>query len=1270
MLDFVTVKTSTKEGSKRNPEGLITIFPEFVVKRSEDLMIRGGAFYAVWDEDNSIWSKDEGVVCTLVDRMLSEARERYPDDVSIEVKWMRNFGSNKWSEFLKYCGSLPDSYHELDNKLIFSDHEIVKTDYATKKLPYPLKAGNCDAWDELVGTLYDPVERRKLEWAIGAVISGDSKWIQKFVVLYGEAGSGKSTVLNVIEMLFEGYSSTFEAKALGQASNAFALEAFADNPLVSVQHDGDLSRIEDNTKLNSIVSHESLMVNEKFKRSYPKAFNTFLFMGTNKPVKITDAKSGIVRRLIDVRPSGEHIPFERYQVLMAQVRFELGAIAWKCRQLYSKMGANAYDAYRPTEMIGATNDFYNFVEDHYAEFSVENGVTLKQAWEMYKLWSDEVAVKYPMSRRAVKEERKGYFREYHERYKGRDGDYPRCVYIGFKGDKFDYIPMEGDSIPTEASTLDIQSRSSIFDRMCADCPAQYAKSDGTPSLRWSSVQTTLADIDTSRLHYVQVPENHIVIDFDIPGEDGGKDLEANLREAAKWPSTYAELSKSGCGVHLHYIYDGDVTKLAREYKEHVEIKVFTGNSSLRRKLTRCNDIPVGTLSSGLPERKGGKKVLDFEGFKNEKILRYQIEQNLKKAYCPGTKPSVEFIGELLKQAYESGQHYDVEDLYPKVLAFASNSTHWSSKCMKLVDSYHFHSDEASGGVDGSGDIVFFDVEVFPNLFVICWKLKGDHKPVSMVNPTPVDVEKLLKFKLVGFNNRKYDNHILYARLLGYTNEQLYNLSSKMINDKAKVTFAEAYGLSYADIYDFCSKKQSLKKWEIELGIHHLEFALPFTEPVPEELWPKVVEYCINDVVATEAVFDARQDDFHAREMLAELSGLRVNDTNRRHATKIIFGNDHEPQKKFIYTNLATGERSDGTFDPRHFPGYEYSFGKSTYRGQTVGEGGRVFAKPGMYIGRIPTFDVSSMHPASIDALDIFGPYTKNFTDLRDARLAIKHGDYETAGNMLGGKLKPYLGDPERCDKLAYALKIIINSVYGLTAARFDCEFKDPRNVDNIVAKRGALFMMDLHAKVEEMGGEVIHIKTDSIKVFNPTPEIEKFIFEYGKQWGYTFEVESVYSRFCLVNDAVYIAMTEDGEWTATGAEFQHPYIFKTLFTHEPLEFDDFCETKSVTGESVMYLDMDEKLPEGEHDYRFVGRAGQFTPIISGAGGGRLLREKDGKYYAVAGTKGYRWLESEAVRGAGREGDVDISYYEEMAEDAKKDINKFGDYDIFVASEKE
>lgn len=120
------------------------------------------------------------------------------------------------------------------------------------------------------------------------------------------------------------------------------------------------------------------------------------------------------------------------------------------------------------------------------------------------------------------------------------------------------------------------------------------------------------------MHYVKVPENHIVIDFDIPDEDGNKSLEKNLNEASKWPPTYAELSKSGKGIHLHYIYTGDPTQLNRIYKDHIEVKVFTGNSSLRRKLTKCNNHPIATISSGLPLRKGDTKMVNFEAVKSEK----------------------------------------------------------------------------------------------------------------------------------------------------------------------------------------------------------------------------------------------------------------------------------------------------------------------------------------------------------------------------------------------------------------------------------------------------------------------------------------------------------------------------------------------------------------------------------------------------------------------------------------------------------------------------
>ena len=272
--------------------------------------------------------------------------------------------------------------------------------------------------------------------------------------------------------------------------------------------------------------------------------------------------------------------------------------------------------------------------------------------------------------------------------------------------------------------------------------------------------------------------------------------------------------------------------------------------------------------------------------------------------------------------------------------------------------------------------------------------------------------------------------------------------------------------------------------------------------------------------------------------------------------------------------------------------------------------------------------------------------------------------------MLDGKLTKYLNDSSLAEQLAQALKTAINSVYGLTAAKFDNAFRDIRNIDNIVAKRGALFMIDLKEIVEKAGGTVVHIKTDSIKVVNPSKDIVDLIMSTGKKYGYDFEVEHIFERFCLVNNAVYVAKlaTDDpknpGEWTATGAQFQVPYVFKKLFSKEPIRFEDMCETKAVS-KGDLYLDMNEQLNENDHNYIFVGRVGQFCPIKSGCGGGELYRYNDGKYYAATGTKGFRWLESEMVKSLGKETDIDRSYYDILADEAIDTIKQFGDYEWFI-----
>lgn len=294
-------------------------------------------------------------------------------------------------------------------------------------------------------------------------------------------------------------------------------------------------------------------------------------------------------------------------------------------------------------------------------------------------------------------------------------------------------------------------------------------------------------------------------------------------------------------------------------------------------------------------------------------------------------------------------------------------------------------------------------------------------------------------------------------------------------------------------------------------------------------------------------------------------------------------------------------------------------------------------------------------------------------------------------------------------------------------------------------------MINLKHEVQRRGYKVAHIKTDSIKIPDADLEIIRFVTDYGKKYGYIFEHEATYDRMTLVNDAVYIAkyatvehccelygeayvnqskdVVKDckkhgGQWTATGTQFQIPYVFKKLFSHEEIEFRDMCETKSVS--SALYLDMNEgmpdvselervyslrksayiQLPDGKrfldaetpkkdqnllstwehltdgdlaseiakgHNYVFIGKVGQFCPMKDSFNGGILLRETTSKtgekgYAAATGSKGYRWLESEMVKSLGKENGIDRSYYDAMVDTAANDISKYGDFEWFVSDD--
>lgn len=1439
-LDFF--KIAHQFVQKKN-ETYIEVYPEFMVRPSNNLMTRGGKFYAVLNKETGYWETDEFKVQQYVDEELTRYtmtnkdvlrwKQDDPKHCHVRVMEMANSRSHSWINYKVYVNNLPDRFHQLDDKLCFDEDKVDPKDYISKRLPYKLQAGSYDSWNKIVGTLYAPEERQKIEWAIGSIISGASKEIQKFIVLYGDPGSGKGTILNIIQKMFPGYYEVFDAKSLSSNSNNFAFEQFRSNPLIALQMDGDLSRIEDNTKLNSLISHETILMNEKRKQSYNFKPRCFLFMASNRPVQMSEIRSGLKRRLIDVSPTGVTIPKKEYDQLMGKIDFELSGIAWHCLDVFNRLGKNYYNSYIPYEMFEKTSPVYNFVLDRFDELNLDEGIFVGEAFNLWKSYCEEIGMTNYMKRPAFAEEMKGYFESFSEYKKANDGKTYRGWFTkidvsklkdGYKGEK---VIKHND--PTFGLVLD--QKKSLLDDMLKDCQAQYGVEKPTggskPATAWDYCKTSLKDIDTRKLHFVRPPLNHIVIDFDLKNEKGEKDALLNLEAADKWPKTYAEYSQGGKGIHLHYIYDGDPTELESVYAKDIEIKVFSGKLPLRRRLSLCNDIPVATISCGLP-KKEKKDLIDFESAKDERHIRNIIAKCLKKDIAqPYTAPAMSLIKKTLDDAYEAGIKYDVRDMRPAICAFAAKSHNQKSECMKMADGLHYFSKHYDDDHkwDGSAaavteleklnrskmmpivetvetkplqneePIVFFDIEVFPNLLLVNWKEAGEGKGVvRMINPSAEEIRLLFKKKLVGFNCRRYDNHILYARSQTYPIDAIYRLSQRIISGSSNAMFGPAYDISYTDVYDFAAKKQSLKKWEIELGIHHQELGLPWDQPVPEERWAEVAAYCDNDVIATEAVFNHLSGDFRARQILADIAGMKVNDTTNMLTTRIIFGDDPRPQAQFNYPDLT-----------KKFPGYRFENGKSYYRhtvqykdknsitlakvaqaegdksivaidsqkmtvtfDEEIGEGGRVYANPGIH-HHVTTFDVASMHPSSIIAENGFGKYTDGFKQLLDIRIAIKHKDFEKAKQMLNGRLAKYLDDPGQAKALSQALKIAINSVYGLTAAGFDNKFRDPRNKDNWVAKRGALFIETLRLKVMEMGGKVVHIKTDSIKVEEPTKEISDFIMEYGKQWGYTFEIEDIYEKMCLVNDAVYIALrdrkdpswidecekakkkanetgkpyVEPTRWSATGAQFQHPYVFKTVFSHEPIEFDDLCETKTVT--SALYLDMNENLTdvsaeerdleklktrvkkllkevgytgkgysewldeeedgkphvyvhgpsigsleieqiENElldlnkdanvlseiifkgHNYIFVGKAGRFSPVKNGCGGGILVREKDGKFYSATGAKGYRWRESETLQDSDRMGMIDMGYFDNLAKTAEEAIREFGDFEEFASEQ--
>lgn len=809
-------RTKVRDGKNNRVE----IYPA-LVNKCDDLMTKGGKFYAVLDRETGMWSKSITDVISMVDKDLYSYRDEhytqdahgiYRDDRGREVVVISldDNDTRKWKEFRDWVSNLPtnNAYVPLDSDITFIDEKVKPEQYRSKRLSYKIEKGDISNYEKLMNTTYNAENRQKIEWCFGAIFTGHAKKIQKIAVLHGKPGTGKSTVLKNAKKLFKDYCDVINVNDVVDKTKQFGTAAFRNNALLGIQDDCDLSKIEDASIFNSIVSHEEIIINEKHLRQYPMVINTFLMVGTNDIVDIRDTTRGMVRRLIDIYPTGNTLPIKEYDTCMSRINYELGGIAYHCIEVFNKLGAEYYNNYIPTEMINKSNVMRNFIFDKYDELVRNDPISRNVAFEWYKAYFEESGFGYPPKRIEFGEHLKEYYSEYHE-IKNINGKTVRHVYEGFKSNMFDIGDIQIDNIKEEEPDwLTFTKSNGKYDIDHADCLAQYTKgADETPKTYWSKVTTTLKDIDTSKVHYLKFNDiQEIIIDFDLKDGDK-KSLKKNIEEASKWPPTYAELSKSGEGIHLHYFYTGDVEELDPYYSDKVEVKVYSKGSALRRKLTKCNNLDIATISSGLPLKGATKKMLSDIDIKNEKELIQKIKAHLQKKIAPSksTKQSMSMLYADVEKAYESGVHYDITSLKSSIFAFANSSTNSKDYCRNLYRKMHYQSQDIAEYVDSEFDeLMFFDLEVLPNKIVICYGLDSNDIVLNYVDPSPMDVDNLIKYKLIGFNNKVYDNNILHAIKMGYSIKEVYELSRSII--AGGKGFAEARNYSYTDIFDFASAK--------------------------------------------------------------------------------------------------------------------------------------------------------------------------------------------------------------------------------------------------------------------------------------------------------------------------------------------------------------------------------------------------------------------------------------------------------------------------------
>lgn len=501
--------------------------------------------------------------------------------------------------------------------------------------------------------------------------------------------------------------------------------------------------------------------------------------------------------------------------------------------------------------------------------------------------------------------------------------------------------------------------------------------------------------------------------------------------------------------------------------------------------------------------------------------------------------------------------------------------------------------------------VTYDIEVFPNVFIICFHdEKGNG--YSKRNPSYNWLCHFLRLPLIGFNNANYDNLILYKALnLLHPNhslilkekfdfnKELKAFSNRIIEkkeyDKDLSSFQRrSRAIGFGDALEMIVKNLTgksdwnLKSFQLDYGLSIMETPYPFDKVLTDDEIEDVVKYCLNDSLTVYLMIQNEQSTFQSWLELVDQACLNGNYTRSDIMPEIIFNKELSYKERCQYNSLTLDCIS------KVFPNFKYIAGVEASKAYVneyddylyiLGDGGfnllpkNVFRKVrnGDKIELIPIennhafyedvvcLDIQSMHPNSAININYFGKYTllyKSFLDMKNICSLLKEKGFDYVQKELA-QYGVIVNSKKDVKNKKATFKFILNSTYGLTCKKDKKTGKmkvSPLNKcgHNVIALYGSCFMTSLHhALITKYPNIVIiQIKTDSIKIANCTQEYIDFCHNFAKDYNYVFETEANFKGI-VCNGNEFQAISLDNELVKTiantdeEAELENTEVFDT-----------------------------------------------------------------------------------------------------------------------------